>query len=316
MKIGLDVMGGDYAPDATIEGAVLAKPYLTNGDQIVLIGDGSVIHTKLANLGENPEKYQIIHTSQVIGMAEKPLKAISTKTDSSISVGFRLLKNRKIHAFSSAGNSGAALVGAMYSVGSIPGVIRPTTIAHIPQEKGGDSIILDIGTNPDSKPDVLYQFALLGSIYAQNILGIRQPRIGLLNIGEEEGKGNLQCQSAYQLMKDSKDFNFSGNIEGRDLFKSKVDVIVCDGFTGNIVLKQIEAMYRMMQKRNLLDDYFSRFNYENYGGSPILGVNGAAVIGHGISNAVAIKNLILLSKNIYEVKLATKIKRALHKYTH
>ncbi len=316
MKIGLDVMGGDYAPDATIEGAVLAKPYLTNGDQIVLIGDGSVIHTKLANLGENPEKYQIIHTSQVIGMAEKPLKAISTKTDSSISVGFRLLKNRKIHAFSSAGNSGAALVGAMYSVGSIPGVIRPTTIAHIPQEKGGDSIILDIGTNPDSKPDVLYQFALLGSIYAQNILGIKQPRIGLLNIGEEEGKGNLQCQSAYQLMKDSKDFNFSGNIEGRDLFKSKVDVIVCDGFTGNIVLKQIEAMYRMMQKRNLLDDYFSRFNYENYGGSPILGVNGAAVIGHGISNAVAIKNLILLSKNIYEVKLATKIKRALHKYTH
>lgn len=316
MKIGLDVMGGDFAPDATIEGAVLAKPYLTNGDQIVLIGDGLVIHTKLANLGEHPEKYQIIHTSQVIGMAEKPLKAISSKTDSSISVGFRLLKNRKIHAFSSAGNSGAALVGAMYSVGSIPGVIRPTTIAHIPQEKGGDAIILDIGTNPDSKPDVLYQFALLGSIYAQNILDIARPRIGLLNIGEEEGKGNLQCQAAYQLMKDSKDFDFTGNIEGRDLFKSKVDVIVCDGFTGNIVLKQIEAMYRMMQKRNLLDDYFSRFNYENYGGSPILGVNGAAVIGHGISNAVAIKNMILLSKNIYEVKLASKIKRALHKYTH
>lgn len=316
MKIGLDVMGGDFAPDATIEGAVLAKPYLTNGDQIVLIGDGLVIHTKLANLGENPENYQIIHTSQVIGMAEKPLKAISTKTDSSISVGFRLLKNRKIHAFSSAGNSGAALVGAMYSVGSIPGVIRPTTIAHIPQEKGGDAIILDIGTNPDSKPDVLYQFGLLGSIYAQNILGIGKPRIGLLNIGEEEGKGNLQCQAAYLLMKDSKDFGFAGNIESRDLFKSKVDVIVCDGFTGNIVLKQIEAMYRMMQKRNLLDDYFSRFNYENYGGSPILGVNGAAIIGHGISNANAIKNMILLSKNIYEVKLATKIKRALHKYTH
>jgi len=316
MKIGLDVMGGDFAPEATIEGAVKALQNLSNGDQIVLIGDEQVIRKNLDDLGQNPDVFQIIHTSQVIEMAEKPLKAISTKTDSSISVGFRLLKNRKIHAFSSAGNSGAALVGAMYSVGSIPGVIRPTTTAHIPQEKGGDAIILDIGTNPDSRPDVLYQFAVLGSIYAKHILNIRQPRIGLLNIGEEEGKGNLQCQSAYQLMKDSKEFSFSGNIEGRDLFKSKVDVIVCDGFTGNIVLKQIEAMYRIMQKRNLLDDYFSRFNYENYGGSPILGVNGAAVIGHGISNAAAIKNMILLSKEIYEAKLATKIKRALHKYTH
>jgi len=316
VKIGLDVMGGDFAPDATIEGAVFARPHLTNGDQIVLIGDYQTIFNKLDYLGENPVNYQIVHTSQVIGMAEKPLKAISSKPDSSISVGFRLLKNRKIDAFSSAGHSGAALVGAMYSVGSIPGVIRPTTTAHIPQEKGGDAIILDIGTNPDSRPDVLYQFGVLGSIYAKHILNIKQPRVGLLNIGEEEGKGNLQCQSAYQLMKDSKDFNFAGNIEGRDLFKSKVDVIVCDGFTGNIVLKQIEAMYRIMQKRNLLDDYFSRFNYENYGGSPILGVNGAAVIGHGISNAVAIKNMILLSKEIYEAKLATRIKRALHKYTH
>lgn len=316
MKIGLDVMGGDFAPEATIEGAVKALQNLSNGDQIVLIGDEQVIRKNLDNFGQNSDAFQLIHTSQVIEMAEKPLKAISTKTDSSISVGFRLLKNRKIHAFSSAGNSGAALVGAMYSVGSIPGVIRPTTTAHIPQEKGGDAIILDIGTNPDSRPDVLYQFAVLGSIYAKHILNIRQPRIGLLNIGVEEGKGNLLCQSAYQLMKDSKDFLFAGNIEGRDLFKSKVDVIVCDGFTGNIVLKQIEAMYRIMQKRNLLDDYFLRFNYENYGGSPILGVNGAAVIGHGISNAVAIKNMILLSKDIYEAKLSTKIKRALHKYSN
>lgn len=316
MKIGLDVMGGDFAPLATIEGAVKALEHLSNGDKIVLIGNEQDIRNNLATLGQNPDVFTIIHTSQVIEMAEKPLKAISSKTDSSISVGFRMLKNRKIHTFSSAGNSGAMLVGAMYSIGSIPGVIRPTTTTQIPQENGGDSIILDIGTNPDTRPDILYQFAMLGSIYARFILGIPKPRVGLLNIGQEEGKGNLLCQSAFQLMKDSKDFYFVGNIEGRDLFKSKVDVIVCDGFTGNIVIKQIEAMYRIMQKRNLLDDYFSRFNYEYYGGSPILGVNGTAVIGHGISNAMAIKNMILLSKNIYEAKLATRIKRALHKNTH
>jgi glycerol-3-phosphate acyltransferase PlsX len=226
-----------------------------------------------------------------------------------------LLKSRKLNAFCSAGNSGAIMVGSMYSVGSIPGVIRPTTIAHIPQEKGGESIILDIGTNPDTKPDVLYQFALLGSIYARDVLKIKNPRIGLLNIGQEEGKGNLLCQSSFQMMKDSRDFNFYGNIESRDLFRSKVDVIVCDGFTGNIVLKQIEAMYRLLQKRNLTDDYIRRFNYENYGGSPVLGVNGSVVIGHGISSPEAIKNMIMLSKEIYEAKLSSKIKRALHKYT-
>ncbi|MFW5706165.1 MAG: phosphate--acyl-ACP acyltransferase, partial [Bacteroidota bacterium] len=182
-------------------------------------------------------------------------------------------------------------------------------------DEAGDSIILDIGTNPDTKADVLYQFAVLGSIYAQEVLKVKNPRVGLLNIGEEEGKGNLLCQSAFQMMKDTRDFNFFGNIESRDLFRSKVDVIVCDGFTGNIVLKQIEAMYRMLQKRNLLDSYFERFNYENYGGSPVLGVNGAVVIGHGISNSTAIKNMIMLCKNIQEARLSSKIKRALHKYT-
>ncbi|MFP4471628.1 MAG: phosphate acyltransferase PlsX [Bacteroidales bacterium] len=315
MKIGLDVMGGDFAPEATIDGAILAQPELHPDDQIVLIGDEEIVRTFLEIKPHRPEGIQVVHASQIVGMAEKPLKALTGKPDSSLSVGFRLLKGRKINAFCSAGNSGAIMVGSMYSVGSIPGVIRPTTIAHIPQEKGGDSIILDIGTNPDTKADVLYQFAVLGSIYAQEVLKVKNPRVGLLNIGEEEGKGNLLCQSAFQMMKDTRDFNFFGNIESRDLFRSKVDVIVCDGFTGNIVLKQIEAMYRMLQKRNLLDSYFERFNYENYGGSPVLGVNGAVVIGHGISNSTAIKNMIMLCKNIQEARLSSKIKRALHKYT-
>ena len=315
MKLGLDVMGGDFAPEATIDGAILAQKELPESDQIVLIGDEEITRSFLEKKQINPDLFEIVNATQTIGMAEKPLKALASKPDSSLSVGFRMLKSRKIHSFASAGNSGAVMVGAMYSVGSITGVIRPTTTGRIPQEKGGDIIILDIGTNPDAKPDVLYQFAILGSIYARHVLKVKNPRVGLLNIGEEEGKGNLLCQSAYQLMKDSKEFNFFGNIESRDLFKSKVDVIVCDGYTGNIVLKQIESMYHLLQKRNLLDDYFVRFNYENYGGSPVLGVNSGVVIGHGISSPLAIKNMILRSKEIVEAKLASKIRRALQKYT-
>jgi len=315
MKIGIDVMGGDFAPAAIIDGAILARETLPKSDKIVLIGDVEIIQDFLSKKFAGHNWFELVNARQVVEMAEKPLKALTGKPDSSISVGFRLLKSKKINAFCSAGNSGAMMVGSMYSVGSIPGVIRPTTIAHIPQENGGESIILDVGTNPDTKPDVLYQFAVLGSIYAREVLKIKIPKIGLLNIGHEEGKGNLLCQSAYQMMKDTNDFLFYGNIESRDLFKSKVDVVVCDGFTGNIVLKQIEAMYRLLHKRNLTDDYILRFNYENYGGSPVLGVNSAVVMGHGISSPIAIKNMILLSKEIYDAKLSGKIKRALQKYT-
>jgi phosphate acyltransferase len=315
MKIGLDVMGGDFAPDATIGGALMAAETLSGSDKLLLIGDRDTINSHLADKSYHAGRIEIVHASQVIEMGEKPLKAISSKPDSSISIGLRLLKTKKISAFAGAGNSGAMLVGSMYSVGTIPGVIRPTTFAHVPQESGGSSLLLDIGTNSDVKADVLYQFALLGSIYADSVLKIANPRIALLNIGEEEGKGNLLTQSAYTLMKDSKDFHFIGNIESRDLFKSKADVIVCDGFTGNILLKQMEAVYRLIQKRNMLDNFFERFNYENYGGSPILGINGTVVIGHGISSALAIKNMVLLSRNISRVHLSEKIKQTLTKYS-
>jgi len=171
--------------------------------------------------------------------------------------------------------------------------------------------MIDIGTNPDAKPDMMYQFAVIGSIYARYVLHIPSPRVALLNIGEEEEKGNINCQSAFHLMKSSKDFNFIGNIEGRDLFRNTADVIVCDGFTGNIVLKTVEALYRIMDKRNILDDYFSRLNYENFGGTPILGINGTVIMGHGISNDRAIKNMILMGKEVHLARLATKIKSAL-----
>ena len=307
-------MGGDYAPDATIAGAILALKEIDKSDRIVLIGDEQIIHSKLKEFNADLEDFEIVHAPDTIGMGEKPIKAFTQKPNSSISIGFKLLKAKKIDAFSSAGNTGAVLVGAMYSVNTIPGVIRPSIAGLIPKENGGLSLLLDIGANPDSKPDVLYQFAILGSIYAKSVMGIKNPRVGLLNIGEEEEKGNLQCQATFQLMKDTNDFNFVGNVESRELFKDSVDIFVCDGFIGNIILKQIEAMYTLLVKRNLTDDYFKRFNYENFGGSPILGINSSVLIGHGISNDIAIKNMLLLSKEITVNKLSSKIKAAMTKY--
>ena len=314
MKIGLDVMGGDFAPAATIEGAILALEKIEPADQIVLFGPQEVIQKELIDRKADPKTFSIVHAPDIIGMGEKPIKAYTQKPESSISKGLKCLKHHEIDSFASAGNSGATMVGAMYSVSNIPGVIRPCTLTLVPKETQGMNVMLDIGTNPDVKPDVLYQFAILGSIYSQYILGIKDPKVGLLNVGEEEEKGNLTCQAAFPLMKDSKDFNFYGNIEGRDLFKDKADVIVCDGFTGNIVLKALEAVYRQMMKRGLMDEFFDRFNYENYGGSPILGVNAPVIIGHGISSSRAIMNMILLSKEIHDIGLTKKIKRAMSNY--
>jgi phosphate acyltransferase len=311
MRIGLDVMGGDFAPVAAIEGAILALKELSPADKIILIGPAPVIKTMLQERNVDPGAFDIVHAPDTIGMGEHPTKALIKKPESSIGVGFHLLKHKKIDAFASAGNSGAMLVGSIFSVNTIQGIIRPCTSAIFPQENGGVNIMIDIGTNPDAKPDMMYQFAVLGSIYAKYVHQISNPRVGLLNIGEEEEKGNINCQSTFHLMKESKDFNFIGNIEGRDLFRNKADVIVCDGYTGNIVLKTVESVYRIMHKRDLMDDYFSRFNYENYGGTPILGINGTVIMGHGISNDLAIKNMIMLGRSVFLARLSTKIKSAL-----
>jgi len=307
-------MGGDYAPGTTLDGAILAQEKLSSTDRIFLFGPQELIEAKFEERQVDKSLFTIVHSPEIIGMGERPIKAYTHKPASSISKGFKYLKSKEIESFASAGNSGATMVGAMYSVNNIQGVIRPSTLTTIPKENGGMNVMLDIGTNPDIKPDILYQFAILGSIYSKNVLNVKNPKVGLLNIGEEEEKGNLLCQSAFRLMQGSDDFHFYGNIESRDLFNEKADVIVCNGFTGNIVLKQIEAMYKIMVKRNLVDDYVNKFNYENYGGSPILGVNGSVVIGHGISSAKAIMNMVLLSKEIHEAKLTKKIRRAMNKY--
>jgi len=315
MKIGLDAMGGDFAPEKVVKGAVLAQKELTSTDRIVLIGQQARILEKLEENNADASLFDILDASEVIGMGEQPTRAFTQKPDSSITKGFRMLKNGHIDSFASAGNTGAMLVGSIYSVNVVQGIIRPATTSVLPKENGGVGVLIDVGTNPDSKPDVLYQFGLLGSIYAQYVHGIKNPKVGLLNIGEEEEKGNLLCQSAFRLMKDTQDYNFIGNIESRDLFNDKADVIVCDGFTGNMVLKQAEAMYRLIKKRGINDTFFDRMNYENYGGTPILGVNGTVIIGHGISNETAIKNMILLSKEVFEAKVPEKISDLLSRYT-
>lgn len=310
MKIALDIMGGDFSPEATTLGAIEAQKELPNDVSIVLVGQADKIRQILDRERVPQGTFEIVHASDTIGMGEHPTRAFSKKPDSSIAIGFGLLKDGKIDAFASVGNTGAMLVGSMYSVKSIPGIIRPGITTILPKENGGVGILLDVGTNADCKPDVLYQFAILGSVYASHVYGIKAPKVGLLNIGEEEEKGNLLTQATHALMKDSKDFNFIGNVEGRDLFNDKADVIVCDGFTGNIVLKEIEAFYTLIKTRGIDDEYFNRLNYELYGGTPILGVNAAVVIGHGISNSTAIKNMLFLTRDVVNAKLSQKIKKA------
>lgn len=315
MKIGLDVLGGDFAPKATMQGAIMAQKDLPATDQLVLIGDKEKILWFLKEENVSPDKFEIVNAPDLIEMDEQPTKALINKPDSSISVGFKLLKHKEIHAFASAGSSGAMMVGAIYSVNTIQGIIRPSTPAYIPKEGGGSSVLIDVGTNPDAKPDVMYQFGILGSLFAEHVFHVRKPRVGLLNIGSEEKKGSLTTQSTYQLMKESKDFNFIGNVEGRELFRDNVDVIVCDGFVGNIVLKQVEAMYRVLVKRGIRDSYLDRFNYENYGGVPILGVNSTVIVGHGISNANAIRRMVVMAKEVHDARLSTKIRHALEQYS-
>lgn len=298
MKIGIDVLGGDFAPDANIDGAILARKELPENVRIVLIGDGEVIRHGLSSRNENPSNYDIVHAPDVITMHDHPTRAIPQKPNSSISIGFDLLAGKELDVFASTGNTGAMLVGAIYKINTIPGIIRPCITSVLPTTDGGNSILLDVGSNADVKADVLYQFAVLGSLYAKSVYGIENPRVGLLNIGEEETKGNLLTVSTHKLLSESDEINFIGNIEGNRIFTGAADVIVCDGFTGNVVLKEAEGIYFLMKKRGIQDEYFDRFNYENYGGTPILGVKGNVIIGHGISNDKAVKSMLL---NAYEV---------------
>ena len=309
IRIGIDIMGGDFAPQATTEGAILACQELADTVDLVLIGDEKAIQNILQSKGVDPNKFSVAHAPDVIEMGDHPTKAFVKKPNSSIAVGFHLLKEGKIDGFASAGNTGAMFVGGYMSVKPIAGVMRPCISSVLPKEDGGVNVILDVGANADCKPDVLYQFGILGSLFAEHVCGINAPKVRLLNIGEEETKGNMLTIATHEMMKDSADFNFAGNIESRDIFGDDADVIVCDGFTGNVVLKEAETFYTLIKKRKIEDEYFNRFNYEIYGGTPILGLNKSVIIGHGISNDIAIKNMIILTADVVEADLPTKIKK-------
>jgi len=310
MKIGLDIMGGDFAPKAAVLGAIKAHQTLPDDQKLVLIGDREVAEAILQENNYDPAHFDFVHTTEVIGMGEHPAKAVVKKQDSSISVGFQLLKEGKIDAFSSAGNTGAMLVGSVLSVKTIEGVLRPAMSTNVPKLAGGFGILLDVGANADCKPEYLLQFGILGSLFAEAVYNIPNPRVSLLNIGEEEEKGNMLCQTAYPLFKGSSKFNFVGNIEGRDLFSDSADVFVTDGFTGNVALKMAESFYVISLKKKINDEFFARFNYEQYGGSPILGINAPVVVGHGISSPEAIKNMVLLSRDMAQSGLIDKLKQA------
>ena len=312
MRIGIDIMGGDYAPQKTVHGAILALNELPSDTEIVLFGRKSEILLELKRHNILQNNFKIIDCEDVISMGEHPTKAFKSKPNSSIAKGFEYLSKGLINGFASAGNTGAMFVGGYYSVKSIPGILRPAISSLIPREDGGVTVLLDVGANADCKPDVLYQFVSLGSLFSEHVCKIKKPKVSLLNLGEEKTKGNMLCQASYVMMENNPDYNFIGNIEGRDIFNSETDVIVCDGFTGNIVLKEAEGIYSIMKKRGFLDEYFKRFNYENYGGTPILGLNKPVIVGHGISNEIAIKNMITLTKAVVEAELTSKIKNHLN----
>ena len=310
ITVGLDMMGGDFAPLEAVKGAAAFFAENQSPVRMLLIGDEEKIKNVLKLHPLPGELFEIIHAPQVIEMHEHPTKALKEKPQSSIAIGFQLLATSKIEAFISAGNTGAMMVGALFTIKTIEGILRPTIGAYYPRENGSLGLMVDVGLNADCKPENLNQFALLGTLFAAHILNIKNPKTGLINLGEEEGKGNNLAQATYPLLKENKNINFIGNIEGRDILLDKADVMVCDGFTGNVVLKLAESVYDLVKRRNIKDEHFERFNFEIYGGVPVLGVIKPVIIGHGISSSVAFKNMINTAVKMIEIDFTEKIKNS------
>ena len=304
-------MGGDFAPEAAVQGAVLALEAIGPDSRIVLFGDEAKIKAVLEAEGCSAERFDIVATTEVIEMGDHPAKAFQAKADSSITVGFGYLAKGAINGFASAGSTGAMMVGSMYAVKPIEGVIRPTISSIVPTIAGRPALLLDVGLNVDCKPEVLAQYGLIGSIYAEAVLGIGKPRVAVLNIGEEETKGNAQSKATYELLKEDGRINFVGNVEGSYIFTGQVaDVIVCDGFVGNTVLKMAEGLYRINKELGGGNAFWDAMNYENVGGTPVLGVNAPVIIGHGISSARAIKSMILSTEQCIKADLTVKLQHA------
>jgi len=309
MRIAIDAMGGDRAPEVEVQGVreALSLPLIK---EIILVGDRELIEKALATSKDRPLAISIVHASEKIEMGESPAAACRQKKDSSIMVAMQLLKEKRADALVSAGNTGAIMTAALLLLGRLEGVNRPAIVTFIPSVTG-KTILLDVGANVDCKPEHLLQFAMMGSVYAEYVLQCPNPRVGLLSIGEEKSKGNRLTFQAYNLLRKSR-LNFVGNVEGRDIINGKVDVVVCDGFVGNIVLKFAEGLVELIFNslkskfqrgsvvgklrehltRPLLEKFQRTLDYAEYGGAPLLGVNGVCIVSHGGSSVRAIKNAI------------------------
>jgi phosphate acyltransferase len=325
--IALDAMGGDHAPRAEVEGAILAARELDV--RILLVGIESALRQELSRHKISDLPIEIVHATDVITMSDSPSHAFRRKKESSLHVAARLVRDAKAEALVSAGNTGAVMTVSRFLIGTLPSVDRPALAFAFPNMKEKVSIILDVGANVDSKPAHIEQFAVMGEIYYRAIWGVKKPRVALLSIGEEEGKGNDLTREAAQLLKNSS-IHFIGNIEGRDVFRGNVEVIVCDGFIGNVVLKLSEGLVEhiggMLKKaiksslrsqlgyalsRRAFDDFRKRTDYSEYGGAPLLGVRGITIIGHGRSNPVAIKNAIRVASELCRSRVNEKIEQEL-----
>jgi glycerol-3-phosphate acyltransferase PlsX len=308
MKIAIDMMGGDYAPAEAVKGIKVRLQTNTGNIHLLLLGNEEAIRALVNEAGIPENIYTIVHCPEVIGYHDHPVKALKEKPNSTIAVGFGMLAQQKADAFISAGNTGAMLVGSMFSLKTIEGLLRPTIATIIPREKGKTGLLLDVGINSDCKAEHLNQFAAIGAAYAGIILGVEKPRVGLLNIGEEEGKGNLLAKEAFPLLKQNPNIDFIGNVEGRDILEDSADVIVCDGFTGNILLKLLESIYPITKRQGIQHAYFDRFHFEQYGGTPVLGVEKPVIIGHGVSGSEAFCNMIQLAEKIIQTDFIDQLK--------
>jgi phosphate acyltransferase len=329
--IAVDAMGGDYAPKHEILGAVNAMKQDKNFD-LILVGDKEEILKVAREEHINLDEKLIYHTSQVIYMHDKPTDAIKTKKDSSLVVGATLVREKKAHAFISAGNTGAMMAASTLIMGRIKNVSRPTIGAPFPTIQNKICVVFDAGASVDSKPTHLFEYAILGTIFSKEIYGIENPSVGLLSVGEEESKGNDLTFAAQKLLKESK-LNFFGNVEGKDILKGTVDIVVCDGFVGNVILKFGESVLTFLKTRiknyarkgiinslkalivkSVLKVSLADMDYETHGGVPLLGINGISIIGHGSSSPLAIKNMILRAKEMYDKNLIIKFEEALNSY--
>jgi glycerol-3-phosphate acyltransferase PlsX len=331
MKVVLDAMGGDHAPEVVVAGGVQAAREL--GVAVVLVGDKALIEAELAQYNLSALSLPVVHASQVIEMTDKPAEAVRAKKDSSMTVGLKLVKSGAADAFVSAGNSGGVLAAALFGLGRIQGIKRPALSTFYPT-LGGRCFVLDVGANTDCRPEYLLQFGIMGSAYVQRLWGVPRPRVGILSTGEEEGKGSTLTREAYTLLKDSS-LNFIGNVEGKDIPLGLADVVVTDGFTGNVVIKLSEGVARLISSileeeirrrpqamlgallsRSAMGAAKGRLDYTEYGGGALLGVKGVTIVAHGRSNAKAIKNAVRVAVQAAEGGLLTAIEQGVRGYTH